>query len=62
MGIILLKYGEETGEIDLEDEDQSQDCFQLTELQHRGPVTGPHMWMSSVMVTSLLGLQHHLID
>lgn len=46
MGIILLKYGEETGEIDLEDRDQSQDCFQLTELEHGGPVTGPHMWMS----------------
>lgn len=46
VGIILLKYGEETGEIDPEDGDQSQDCFQLTELEHRGPVTGPHMGMS----------------
>lgn len=46
MGIILLKYGEETGEVDLEDGDHSQDCFQLIELEHGGPVTGPHMWMS----------------
>lgn len=46
MGIILLKCCEETEEIDLEDGDQSQDCFQLTELEHGGLVTGPHMGMS----------------